>query len=156
MGTIYRTHITLEFIEKMNSVELKELVLTTRTKNMANIIDSVSYVLKICVDDIYSKSRLRHLVDARRLCYVLIREIYNYPLLVISKHFGKNHATIIHQLRVHETLKEYDKAYSDNYLEIKNTLVDDSGFNSQRILLDEKSYYLQKLNEINDKLIVNE
>jgi hypothetical protein len=53
-------------------------------------------------------------------------------------------------------LNEYDKAYSDNYLEIKNTLVDDSGFNSQRILLDEKSYYLQKLNEINDKLIVNE
>jgi len=140
----------------MNNKELKQIVKHTREENMINIINSVSYVLKIDKKEIYSSLRLRHLVDARRICYVLIRELYHYPLLTISKHFKKNHATILHQMKVHETLVKFDKAYQSNFLEIKNMLVDDTGFNSQKVLLNEKAYYLNKLNEINDKLLENE
>ena len=140
----------------MNKEELRSLVKQTREKNMSNVITSVSHVLHLELKEIYSESRLRHLVDARRLCYVLIRELFDYPLMTIANHFSKNHATIIHQLKVHETLLSYDKAYSSNYLEIKNMLIDDSGFNSQKVLLNEKYYYLDKLNEINVKLMSNE
>ena len=59
----------------------------------------------------------------------------------------------MHQLEVHSTLMKYDKHYSDNYIQIKNTLIDDDGFNSESILMKERSYYLEKLEEINSKLI---
>lgn len=140
----------------MNKKELRSLVKQTRDKNIINIINSVSHVLLIDKKDIYSSRRLRHLVDARRLCYVLIREVFNYPYMQIAKHFNKNHATIIHQIKVHETLINYDKSYYNNYLKIKNLLIDDTGFNSQNILINEKNYYLSKLNEINIKLMSNE
>tara|TARA_R100001086_G_C11766973_1_gene239753 strand:- start:274 stop:699 length:426 start_codon:yes stop_codon:yes gene_type:complete len=133
--------------------EIKKLLIEQRKANMSNVINAVSYTNSISVESILDKSRIRPIVDARRFCYVLIREIYGYPYQVISKFFGKNHATIMHQLEVHSTLMKYDKHYSDNYIQIKNTLIDDDGFNSESILMKERSYYLEKLEEINSKLI---
>jgi chromosomal replication initiation ATPase DnaA len=135
---------------------LKEMIAAQKNRNMQNVLTAVSYVNSISEESIMDKSRIRPLVDARRFCYVLIREIYGYPYQTISGFFGKNHATIIHQLEVHKTLMKYDKHYSNNYIQIKNTLIDDTGFNSESILMKEKTYYLKKVEEINSKLMGND
>jgi len=135
---------------------LKKIILDQKNRNMQNVLTAVSYVNSISEESIMDKSRIRPLVDARRFCYVLIREIYGYPYQTISKFFDKNHATIIHQLEVHKTLMKYDKHYGNNYIQIKNTLIDDDGFNSESILMKEKTYYLKKVEEINSKLMGND
>ena len=137
----------------MEKDKLKLLVRNHKIKNMQNVLTAVSYVNSIDEELILDKSRLRPYVDARRLCYVLTREIYGYAYQSIARFFNKNHATIIHQIEVHATLMEYDKSYADKYLEIKNSLIDDSGFSSNSVLMKEKSYYLNKIEEINSKLL---
>jgi hypothetical protein len=57
-------------------------------------------------------------VDARRICYVLLKEKMNLSWGEIGSHFERDHASIIHNYNVHETLYKtyfdyrlkYDKA----------------------------------------------
>ena len=59
----------------MEKDKLKLLVRNHKIKNMQNVLTAVSYVNSIDEELILDKSRLRPYVDARRLCYVLTREI---------------------------------------------------------------------------------
>lgn len=135
-------------------MELDDLLVETKKRNMDNVVNAVCYHTKTSKTRVLSKSRERHYVDCRRLVFTLIREIYNYPLLTIGRHFGKNHATIIHQLKVHKQLCGYSNEYSKSYNTIKHLLVvDQDSFTVSKILVEEREYYQKMLNNVNDQII---
>tara|TARA_R110001599_G_scaffold132349_2_gene309084 strand:+ start:1957 stop:2409 length:453 start_codon:yes stop_codon:yes gene_type:complete len=137
-------------------MELDELLLETRKRNMDNILNVVCYHTQTPVREVLSKSRQRQFVDCRRLIYTLIREIYNYPLLVIGKYFGKNHATIIHQLKVHKQLCEYGSDYQRNYNKIKDLMViNKDSFVVSEILIEQRNYLQNMVSTINEQIIRN-
>ncbi len=80
-----------------------------------NIVCEITHLNK---KELLSESRERYLVDARRLSYALIRQLFGTPFLAMGKFFKKNHASIIHALKGHRDLLEYDEVYRDRYTRI--------------------------------------
>lgn len=135
-------------------MELSEEIKFTRNKNIENIVNCISHCSRIPKKELISKNRQRHLVDARKMMYKLIREIYGYPILHIAKHFKKNHATLIHQMREHDKLMDLDTRYAEKFNEIMELLLEDtSAFTTNKMLMQEKEYYKKRIAEINEKLL---
>ena len=89
-----------------------------RHKETLHIIDLVSKALGIGLNTLLGKKRNRHIVDARRVCYVMLHEKMRLPAIVIGSYFGKDHANIRHHQKSHDVLYKiypdyklmYDKA----------------------------------------------
>ncbi len=86
------------------------------SKQMDFVIAMVCEITHLSRSELFSKNRDRHLVDARRLAYALIRELFGTPYLIMGKYFGKNHASVIHGLKTHKNLLEYDPIYRGRYV----------------------------------------
>ena len=138
-------------------MDLKKEIILNREKNMDNISNAVAYACGIPKKELLSRQRFRHLVDARKMMYKLIKEIYDYPLMVMGRFFGKNHATILHQISEHDKLIRYDKLYESRYIQILDLITSDpEKFTTQKLLLKEKEYYEERLKSINIKLMRDE
>lgn len=72
-------------------------------------------VCNILEKDFRSRSRLRHIIDARRIVYSYCRETLRMSWLEIAKQFKINHATAIHHLKIHKQLIECDTFYYSKY-----------------------------------------
>ena len=89
-----------------------------RHKETLHIINLVSKALGIGMKTLTGKSRQRHIVDARRVCYALLQEKMQLPAIQIGAYFGKDHANIRHHQKEHPLLYRvypdyklmYDKA----------------------------------------------
>ncbi len=89
-----------------------------RHKETLHIINLVSKALGIGMKTLTGKSRQRHIVDARRVCYALLQEKMQLPAIHIGAYFGKDHANIRHHQKEHPLLYRvypdyklmYDKA----------------------------------------------
>ena len=73
------------------------------------IINEVCEYYGISFDEIMSKSRLSILVEARSVCYYILRHSFNLQLYKIAKIFNKNHATVMFGIRRLEDLMKYEK-----------------------------------------------
>ena len=89
-----------------------------RHKETLYIIDLVSKSLGIGMRTLLGKKRQRCIVDARRVCYVLLHERMRLPAIVIGSYFAKDHANIRHHQKMHDIMYKvypdyrimYDKA----------------------------------------------
>ena len=89
-----------------------------RHKETLHIINLVSKSLGIGMKTLLGKKRNRHIVDARRVCYVILHEKMRLPAIVIGSYFDKDHANIRHHQKSHDVLYKiypdyklmYDKA----------------------------------------------
>ena len=88
----------------------------TITKQMDFVVQMVCEITHLTRTELFSRARDRHLVDARRLAYSLIRELFGTPYLKMGSYFGKNHASIIHSIKTHKNLLEYDNLYRGRYV----------------------------------------
>ena len=88
------------------------------TKEMDFIVEVVCDITHLSRPELFSENRQRHLVDGRRLAFALIRELFGTPYTVIGKYFSKNHASIIHSLKMHKHLLDYDIIYRGRYTKI--------------------------------------
>tara|TARA_R110002020_G_scaffold186701_1_gene384761 strand:- start:1068 stop:1481 length:414 start_codon:yes stop_codon:yes gene_type:complete len=75
-----------------------------RTKEAEHIIFIVSKSIGMDIQTIKSTSRSRDIVDARRICYVLLKSKMNLTWGEIGSHFDRDHASIIHNYNAHEHL----------------------------------------------------
>jgi hypothetical protein len=75
-----------------------------RHKETMHIIHVISKALGIHVKKLTGSTRHRELVDARRICYVLLKEKMQLPAIVIGSYFNRDHASILHHLNSHEML----------------------------------------------------
>lgn len=93
------------------------------------IIDRIKQIVAekagISIEDMIDKNRLTTIVEARYICYQIIRENSSLSLKQIGSHFGnRDHTTIINGLRKHDDLMNYpgNNAYKYLYLECKKAI----------------------------------
>jgi hypothetical protein len=77
---------------------------------------------------IQSKSRVRLIVDARRLYCGILRNIFRLTFQEIGDMLNKNHATILHNINQHDTFVKILKSYKKNYEEIESILMLDDNY----------------------------
>ena len=60
------------------------------------IVDEVSKVYAVSIDDIYSKKQDAPISHARKIAMYIIRKVTEMPYKSIGKEFAKNHATVLY------------------------------------------------------------
>ena len=70
------------------------------------------------------KNRERRNVMYRHAFFVVCRELTQLPLKSIGKVLDKDHATVLHAIRMHESNYQFDNQYRDIYTEIYTCLDD--------------------------------
>ena len=86
------------------------------------------------------KSRIRKVVDARRLYSGLLRNIFRLTYHDIAHILNKNHATIIHNMQQHDIFVKILKSYKKNYEEIES------------LLMINDNYYIHEVKEVERKM----
>ena len=94
---------------------------------MDNIVRAVAGVHGLTMDEMRSDKRDRHLIDARRQAVVIIKDLLGYASTYIGRYFNRNHATILHHIKVNKSIVEYDYIYRDKFILSKNTASDTVG-----------------------------
>lgn len=82
------------------------------------IIELVSDVTGVSVDDMLSKSRTREIQDAKKMAIGIIREHTGMTANRIGFMFSVTHASILNALRWHKSLIESIPQYKQNYEKI--------------------------------------
>ena len=80
---------------------------------IARVIATVSRLTDVPISKIRGKSRLGEIVTARRIAMVLIDSFNDYTSTTIGAAFNKDHATVLHALKVHKDLMDVDPGYRD-------------------------------------------
>jgi|TARA_R100000315_G_C5201618_1_gene118613 hypothetical protein len=94
-----------------------------RYKEAMHMIEIMCRALGVKKGNLMDSTRTRHLVDYRRICYVLLMQKLQLPLLHIAGYFDKDHATVRHGIMQHEDFYQYDKDYRVQFDYVK-TIVD--------------------------------
>lgn len=102
---------------------------------------------------IEGKSRVRKVVDARRLYCGLLRDIFHLTYQEMGNILNKNHATIIHNIQQHDTFVRILKSYKKNYEEIERTLMLDDNYYIHEVQSVERQMneLSQRLNDLIEK-----
>ena len=84
---------------------------------VSKIVDKVcSHIsIKLGVKDLKKDSRLRDVIDARRIAYYILREKYNLPYASIGSFFNKDHATVLHSYKSAKDLIKYDIIFKEKF-----------------------------------------
>ena len=98
----------MKIIKKAN--DLMELSI-----KVEKAVEIACMVCNINQKEFYSSSRLRHIVDARRIVYSYCRESLEMHWMAIAEQFKINHATAIHHCKTHKQLVECDSFYFSKY-----------------------------------------
>tara|TARA_R100000655_G_scaffold39753_1_gene75092 strand:- start:4520 stop:4969 length:450 start_codon:yes stop_codon:yes gene_type:complete len=85
-------------------------------------------------------SRVRKIVDARRLYSGVLRNIFRLTFKEIGDILNKNHATILHNMQQHDIFVKILKSYKKNYEEI------------ERALMLDDNYYIHEVKEVERKM----
>ncbi len=76
-----------------------------------NLVECVSEVFNVPEDVMFSKRRLRYIIDARKCYCYLIRKNSNMSLKRIGTSISVDHATVLHSVRSCENIMLFDKIY---------------------------------------------
>lgn len=96
---------------------------------------------------IEGRSRIRKVVDARRLYCGILRNIFRLTFQEIGDILNKNHATILHSIAQHDTFVRILKSYKRNYEEIESALMIDDNYYIHEVIEVER-----KMNELSQRL----
>ena len=81
-----------------------------RHKETMHIIDVVSKALGIHIKKLTGRQRQREIVDARRVCYAMLKNKMELPAIVIAGYFDQDHSNVLYHLKNHE---DFYKTYDD-------------------------------------------
>lgn len=87
-----------------------------------NIIATVADVYGISIDDFYSRSRKRTLVDARSMAAYIMKQKMPVGPVFIGSELCLNHATVCYGIKRVKTLMEVDKTVREKYNQIIDKL----------------------------------
>jgi len=94
-------------------------------------------VNNITMNQLESKTRLRHIVDARRMVFSIAKEILEMPYTTIARNFCMNHASIIHHVKQHKSLMDCDIYYKERYNSILELFKHEIGYTNTEELIEE-------------------
>lgn len=81
-------------------------------------IESVSKVLQISQEKIYSRSREQHIVDARHIIFYILKKRHGMPLVYIKK-FMKDHGHLVHHTTIRYGIEKVNALIDINHLNIQ-------------------------------------
>jgi hypothetical protein len=115
----------------------------------------VKIIKKHCKADPTKDTRLRKVIEARAIGYKVVQKTHNMSKSEIGRLFKKNHATIIHGLKVFKDLYETEPFFKFNYnmvlAEYQETIGDvDDEFESLHI---ENNVLKRRIEEYRCKLV---
>lgn len=88
-------------------------------KNSAKILALKAIVNSVLEVDVDSPRRLEDLIQARAVCYKIMRDDMYFTYNFIAKVFGKNHATVLHGYNEFPYMIKFNKTLEHNYHKIK-------------------------------------
>lgn len=100
--------------------------MVTKKITPEDIIEIVSDATGIPSEEFKKRSRKANLVDARRICAVLIREYLKVPFGKIAIHLGMSyghHDTIMYYVKSSDTLMEFDFKYAASLSKAENVVM---------------------------------
>ena len=96
---------------------------TNQEVSVEYIVNVVCNRLNIAVEQFYSKSKKREMVQARQLAMYFAKKYTKNSLSVIGQQCGgKDHATVIHALKTVSNLLETDKQFRALASEIEKNI----------------------------------
>ena len=113
--------------DMMTNDETKEHRYEQIAKTLELVTKATAIICDLNEAEMKSESRERQLVDARRIAYAVAKKHFNYPYTYIGRFYGKNHATIIHQVKAHEAICQTEKDYCKRYEMVRNCVRDKIG-----------------------------
>jgi chromosomal replication initiation ATPase DnaA len=84
------------------------------------ILTKVCEALRVKKADVLGTDRYRALVDARFICWLLLREHTKLSKSAIARKFNRSHTTVISGLYRAKQLLEVDAGFQQKYSTVKN------------------------------------
>jgi len=81
------------------------------TERDEKIIKEICSRYNVKWSSILSKNRIRRVIDARRLYCGILRNVFGLTFHSIGTILNKNHATIVHNLKMHDNFISVLKSY---------------------------------------------
>ena len=94
-----------------------------KNKEAKHIIFITAKATGTNVQMLVSRCRVRNLVDARRICYVMLRDKLKMTYGDIGSHFARDHASVMHNYEQHEDLLRMYADYRIMYERVKGRLM---------------------------------
>jgi chromosomal replication initiation ATPase DnaA len=94
-----------------------------KNKEAKHIIFITAKATGTNVQMLVSRCRVRNLVDARRICYVMLRDKLKMTYGEIGSHFDRDHASVMHNYEQHEDLLRMYADYRIMYERVKGRLM---------------------------------
>ena len=138
----------------MNNIIQEIDGLMEQTHRVKKAVESACLVCNISKTQFDKRSRLRQFIDARRMVYSFCREDLRMSWVSVGRSFGVNHATVMHHLKVHKQLIEYDAFYQRKYDAFLDLVKADIGFLDIESII--KEVRLLKQRQIEKQLVTNE
>ena len=119
--------------------------------NLETIKKTASLVNNITLKELETKTRLRYIVDARRMVFAVARTLLGMSYMEIAKRFDMNHASIIHHVKQHKNFIKYDVFYTEKYNTILELFKNEIGFVNTNELIEEIKRLKQELKNNNNE-----
>ncbi len=121
-ASVLNRKITVSLAREIMKVYVKEI---RREITIDSVIEQVSRVMGVSVEDINSKKRTREIAQARQLAMYLCKQYASHiPLVTIGATIGgKNHSTVLHACKTVANLIETDKGFKSQVEEIERALI---------------------------------
>ncbi len=125
---------------------------TTRITKIKNKnIDFVLSVIKSEIGlDVLNPTRKREYVDARAIAAAILSRDLDMTLNQIGKIFNKNHATVLHSLKLFDNLYETDGQFKEKFHKIRQMYL---GKAPLKLPLDLEDEHIKKIQKLYDNKI---
>ena len=102
--------VNLELAKKIVENHVKN---TKKELSIRDVQDSVSEYFQMDIDTLQSKTRKRHIVQARQIAMYFAKQLTKSSLASIGKQIGdRDHATVLHACKTVKNLKQTDKQFN--------------------------------------------
>lgn len=130
-GTTKKLKALCEFSEQKASINLAQKaigdILTEKQPlpvTIETILREVCRTTGVSVDDIRSKKRTSSVSNARKMVFYILREVTDMSFEDIGKEFGKDHSTVIYNIREMTEMMKENSTLSSQVNDIVNNIRD--------------------------------
>lgn len=111
-------------------------------------------VNNITLEQLESKSRIRPVIEARRMVFNVARDLLEMTFSETGKIFNQNHATAIHHIKQNRALISVDSFYRKRYNYFINLIKSNLDLSTTEELLNEIDYLKSENLRIETELIL--
>lgn len=121
----------------------KQNLVVLGIKDTNNVVNLVSRVMNVSIEEMRGKSRKQYIVDAKSIAMFLLSHIEEWTLHQIADNFMIDHSTVHYHINRCENLRTYDKKFRSLF----NSVAEDMPI-IKDIVVNKTSNYSKKVIDI--------